>query len=231
MSIPLWALVHLPVVVTLTTAIFTPRVSSRTFQHSCSSCIAAISIFHACWLAIIAEHPACTSAQLLSLHEVSTLPSPHRLLNTLCLPQGWMHCILYVLFENAMGIVKLGRSWLVSCPLLCPLIEPHVLLPRPTACQHSFLHCPAAAAASIHNCAAGWSQPTPASGSPCTASAFCTGTPVCCLSSVYDHAQLCARPADLSADCLICIVYMRSCAHQAHRVQGCWTCRRRRSGW
>lgn len=22
--------------------------------------------------------------------------------------QGWVHCILYVLFENAMGIVKLG---------------------------------------------------------------------------------------------------------------------------
>ena len=45
-SIPLWALVHLPVVVTLTTAVFTPR--------------------------------------------------------------GWLHCILYVLFENAMGVVKLG---------------------------------------------------------------------------------------------------------------------------
>ena len=45
-SIPLWALVHLPVVVTLTTAVFTPK--------------------------------------------------------------GWLHCILYVLFENAMGIVKLG---------------------------------------------------------------------------------------------------------------------------
>lgn len=45
-SIPLWALVHLPVVVTITTAAFTPR--------------------------------------------------------------GWLHCILYVLFENAMGIVKLG---------------------------------------------------------------------------------------------------------------------------
>ena len=45
-SIPLWALVHLPVIVTVTTAIFTP--------------------------------------------------------------QGWLHCILYVLFENAMGIVKLG---------------------------------------------------------------------------------------------------------------------------
>lgn len=45
-SIPLWALVHLPVVVTLSTAAFTPN--------------------------------------------------------------GWVHSILYVLFENAMGIVKLG---------------------------------------------------------------------------------------------------------------------------
>ncbi len=44
-NIPLWALVHLPVVVTITTAVFTPK--------------------------------------------------------------GWLHCILYVLFENAMGIVKL----------------------------------------------------------------------------------------------------------------------------
>jgi beta-mannan synthase len=44
-SIPLWALVHLPVVVTVTTAAFTPR--------------------------------------------------------------GWIHSILYVLFENAMGVVKL----------------------------------------------------------------------------------------------------------------------------
>ena len=23
-------------------------------------------------------------------------------------PKGWLHCILYVLFENAMGIVKMG---------------------------------------------------------------------------------------------------------------------------
>ena len=44
--IPLWALVHLPVVVTVTTAIFTPK--------------------------------------------------------------GWLHAILYVLFENAMGFVKMG---------------------------------------------------------------------------------------------------------------------------
>ena len=58
-SIPLWALVHLPVVVTVTTAIFTPK--------------------------------------------------------------GWLHCILYVLFENAMGIVKMGaviageQVWGLAC--------------------------------------------------------------------------------------------------------------------
>ncbi|KAL0045322.1 hypothetical protein WJX82_003810 [Trebouxia sp. C0006] len=45
-SVPLWALVHIPVLVTLTTVAFTPR--------------------------------------------------------------GWMHCIHYVLFENAMGLVRLG---------------------------------------------------------------------------------------------------------------------------
>ncbi|KAK9837464.1 hypothetical protein WJX81_004395 [Elliptochloris bilobata] len=52
-TIPLWALVHLPVVITLSTAFFTP--------------------------------------------------------------QGWVHCILYVLFENAMGVVKL---WAVVAGLL-----------------------------------------------------------------------------------------------------------------
>eukprot|EP00884_Botryococcus_braunii_P009093 jgi/Botrbrau1/18185/Bobra.53_1s0050.1 len=52
-SIPLWALVHLPIVVTITTAIFTPK--------------------------------------------------------------GWLHCILYVLFENAMGVVKL---WAVIAGIL-----------------------------------------------------------------------------------------------------------------
>lgn len=52
-SIPLWALVHLPVVVTVTTAIFTPK--------------------------------------------------------------GWLHCILYVLFENAMGIVKMGAVVAGEC--------------------------------------------------------------------------------------------------------------------
>lgn len=52
-SIPLWALVHLPVVVTVTTAMFTPK--------------------------------------------------------------GWLHCILYVLFENAMGIVKMGAVVAGEC--------------------------------------------------------------------------------------------------------------------
>ena len=57
-SIPLWALVHLPVVVTITTAVFTPK--------------------------------------------------------------GWLHCILYVLFENAMGIVKL---WAVIAGPATPPVE------------------------------------------------------------------------------------------------------------
>jgi hypothetical protein len=47
-SIPLWSLVHLPAIITLTTALFTPR--------------------------------------------------------------GWIHALLYVLFENAMGIVKVGAA-------------------------------------------------------------------------------------------------------------------------
>lgn len=82
-NIPLWALVHLPVVVTITTAVFTPK--------------------------------------------------------------GWLHCILYVLFENAMGIVKLWaviagalpfssscspsyrlsvfRSWLDHTPSVASLLQ------------------------------------------------------------------------------------------------------------
>ena len=70
-SIPLWALVHLPVVVTITTAVFTPK--------------------------------------------------------------GWLHCILYVLFENAMGIVKLwaviaGPPPAALAPLHSPACHPPGLL-------------------------------------------------------------------------------------------------------
>ena len=61
-SIPLWALVHLPVVVTITTAVFTPK--------------------------------------------------------------GWLHCILYVLFENAMGIVKLGAVLAGDPPSSLPSYPP-----------------------------------------------------------------------------------------------------------
>lgn len=60
-SIPLWALVHLPVVVTVTTAIFTPK--------------------------------------------------------------GWLHCILYVLFENAMGIVKMGAVVAGECCPHCTAVQ------------------------------------------------------------------------------------------------------------
>ncbi|KAK9814760.1 hypothetical protein WJX72_011039 [[Myrmecia] bisecta] len=85
-SIPLWALVHLPVVVTLSTAIFTPR--------------------------------------------------------------GWMHCILYVMFENAMGIVKLwaviagkfrpaAQSWVVTTKLGSSDKRPNTgaAAPVPVACR------------------------------------------------------------------------------------------------
>lgn len=30
-------------------------------------------------------------------------------------PKGWLHCILYVLFENAMGIVKMGAVVAGEC--------------------------------------------------------------------------------------------------------------------
>ena len=63
-SIPLWALVHLPVVVTLSTAAFTPN--------------------------------------------------------------GWVHSILYVLFENAMGIVKLGAVIAGAARSQCGTKRPHV---------------------------------------------------------------------------------------------------------
>jgi len=62
-SIPLWALVHLPVVVTLSTAAFTPN--------------------------------------------------------------GWVHSILYVLFENAMGIVKLGAVIAGACAWLASALNLH----------------------------------------------------------------------------------------------------------
>lgn len=37
-------------------------------------------------------------------------------------PKGWLHCILYVLFENAMGIVKL---WAVIAGLPSATLYPY----------------------------------------------------------------------------------------------------------
>ena len=74
-SIPLWALVHLPVVVTLSTAVFTPN--------------------------------------------------------------GWVHSILYVLFENAMGIVKLGAVIAGEYP--CSAVFPCSSLPPPPP-THAHAH-------------------------------------------------------------------------------------------
>ena len=87
-NIPMWALVHLPVVVTFTTAMFTPR--------------------------------------------------------------GWLHCILYVLFENAMGIVKLGAVVAGAHPLLDLLCRLPACCTQPRmlgwGCMSDWACAPAAAA-------------------------------------------------------------------------------------
>jgi hypothetical protein len=36
--------------------------------------------------------------------------------------QGWLHCILYVLFENAMGVVKLWAVIAGQTSSLCPAL-------------------------------------------------------------------------------------------------------------
>ena len=38
--------------------------------------------------------------------------------------QGWLHCILYVLFENAMGIVKLWACVAGACRPPSSLLKP-----------------------------------------------------------------------------------------------------------
>ena len=76
-SIPLWALVHLPVVVTITTAVFTPK--------------------------------------------------------------GWLHCILYVLFENAMGIVKLWA--VIAGPPSCWHLSLLALLAAAASCKEPATRC------------------------------------------------------------------------------------------
>jgi hypothetical protein len=38
------------------------------------------------------------------------LPAVITLTTTFFTPRGWIHALLYVLFENAMGIVKVGAA-------------------------------------------------------------------------------------------------------------------------
>ena len=57
--------------------------------------------------------------------------------------QGWLHCILYVLFENAMGIVKL---W--ACVAGGPPPPPPPPLPSPPPLPEMILHCLRASATS-----------------------------------------------------------------------------------
>ena len=113
-SIPLWALVHLPVVVTVTTAVFTPK--------ACLFLTSLISVALTCILPILSEseqNKLNTWALLLDGRDPFSLdktPLPqqhgcamadHQKSNMVLMLQGWVHSILYVLFENAMGVVKL----------------------------------------------------------------------------------------------------------------------------
>ena len=53
--------------------------------------------------------------------------------------QGWMHCILYVLFENAMGIVKLGAVVAGQPSSTFPQAEMHEV---PMLALHDIACCP-----------------------------------------------------------------------------------------
>ena len=103
-SIPLWALVHLPVVVTITTAVFTPkaRTCSAVPMTPLRTQLAVLQGCAALQLCVISQHERLW---LLQVFQHAMRQSLNKVLMHVL--QGWLHCILYVLFENAMGIVKL----------------------------------------------------------------------------------------------------------------------------
>ena len=105
-SIPLWALVHLPVVVTITTAVFTPTVSVLKEPPNNKRCMWRCSSnyrIHRWPITDIGatKHPDAVQKCIYRANDGCFA------LTLLVPAQGWLHCILYVLFENAMGIVKL----------------------------------------------------------------------------------------------------------------------------
>ena len=144
-NIPLWALVHFPVIVTITTAMFTPKAcpsacarpawrQPRCNPRVCLLAGGSAAVPVQCWvgassqcavvdivLASLAEH-YCTqrvACQRQGNQHCDRPPACHRLRMTVraCGMQGWLHCILYVLFENAMGIVKLWACVAGASPI------------------------------------------------------------------------------------------------------------------
>ncbi len=97
-SIPTWALVHLPVAVTLSTAWFTRKVR-RGHRGQGVMLRMLTTIWRPCLLP-----PACPAC-FCCLHQLQG--SNWLLSSAPPMPQGWVYSILYVLFENAMGTVKL----------------------------------------------------------------------------------------------------------------------------
>ncbi len=98
-NIPLWALVHFPVIVTITTAMFTPKVRRpRPPLHHPDS-PARVPPWQPRGAGRVLAGRAYGARRCRGPAAQTDGGARAR--------QGWLHCILYVLFENAMGIVKL----------------------------------------------------------------------------------------------------------------------------
>jgi hypothetical protein len=98
-NIPLWALVHFPVIVTITTAMFTPKVRRPEPPLHRPDGPARAPPWQPCGAGRVLAGRTCGAKQCRRPCAQTDGAARAR--------QGWLHCILYVLFENAMGIVKL----------------------------------------------------------------------------------------------------------------------------
>ena len=138
---------HFPVIVTITTAMFTPKARPSALALRCGTFAQQlICSFGGSSEALSVICSTGTSSQLrisciclpawkslLLLVEVHWLEATLPSILAGCLPvkaasddglwgtQGWLHCILYVLFENAMGIVKLWACVAGACHPLSSL--------------------------------------------------------------------------------------------------------------
>ena len=127
-TIPLWALVHLPVVITLTTACFTPRVHPElpTLPSCCPAASSAFVVDHLFYALACAHAVGAKLEHACFLHlQTHACQGNRQEAESKIRTQGWVHCILYVLFENAMGVVKL---WAVVAGAHTTLMLPSLVL-------------------------------------------------------------------------------------------------------